>query len=144
MCSEQIFGSDIDFISWDYGMTDGDKYAYFFHYGYRGGISPGRPAFMAMHYGGKNLKARGSRLKQLEDMGMAVFATPDENMAAMREAIPDTFGMSEEEISKMPEYVRNLKCDGQIENGEPHCSAQKYTNYICSPRTKQVGWHPGL
>ena len=23
MCFEQIFGSDIDFFSWDFGMTDG-------------------------------------------------------------------------------------------------------------------------
>jgi hypothetical protein len=140
MCSEQIFGSDIDFISWDYGMTDGDKYAYFFHYGYRGGISPGRPAFMAMRFADR-AKKRATRLKQLEDMGMAVFSMQNN---VVHEAIPDTVGMSDEEISKMPEYVRNLKCDGQLEGGEPHCNAEKYSKYICSPRIKQVKWHPGL
>jgi hypothetical protein len=33
MCFDQVFGSDVDFFSWDYGMTDGRKDSLLFHYG---------------------------------------------------------------------------------------------------------------
>jgi hypothetical protein len=144
MCSEQIFGSDIDFISWDYGMTDGNYPERLLHYGYRGGLNPGRPAFLGVHVGGRSLKARVQRLQQLEEMGMAVFIGAEASMSAMRVAVPDSFGKSEEEISKMPEYVRNLKCSEKIEDGEPYCRAEKFSKNICSPRGKQTSWHPGL
>jgi hypothetical protein len=142
MCSEQIFGSDIDFITWDYGMTDGNYPERLLHFGYRGGINPGRPAYLTVHVGGRAQKNREGRLTELEEMGMAVFS--EYKLSEMRQGVPDTFGKSEEEISKMPEYVRNLKCNGKWEDGEPYCRNEKFSKYMCTPRGKQTSWHPGL
>lgn len=143
-CSEQIFGSDVDFLSWDYGMTDGNYPERLLHYGYRGGISPGRPALLGVKINGRSYNARRQRLETLEELGMAVFYGYEESLAAMRAAIPDTLGMNDEAIKNMPEYVRNMKCNDKIEDGEPYCKTEKFTKGICSPRNKQTSWHPGM
>jgi hypothetical protein len=140
MCWEQIFGNDVDFFVWDYGMTDGGESVLLLHYGYRGGISSGRPAIIAAHHAGKPRMKREESLKHLEDMGMAAFTYDFQAKAA----IPESFGISEEEIQNLPEYVRNFKCEGKLESGDPYCGKEKYTKYACPIRAKQASWHPGM
>jgi len=53
MCWKEIFGEDVDFFSWDYGMTDGGDSSKLLHYAYRGLITKGRPATMIIHYNGR-------------------------------------------------------------------------------------------
>jgi hypothetical protein len=144
MCYEQIFGNDVDFLSWDYGMTDGNEYTRLLHYGYRGGLSPGHPAIMGFHIGGRSSKRRVGQLQRLEEMGMSAFVGLSTADSEMYKGIPESTGLSDEEIEAMPEYVRNFKCEGKIESGDPYCGNEKYTKKICSPRAKQVSWHPGL
>jgi hypothetical protein len=145
MCWEQIFGNDVDFFSWDFGMTDGrDGGMRAAHYGYRGGLSPGRPAFLVLHSGGRAALPRETRVKKLEDLGMAAFIEEGQGQHEMREAIPESFGISEEEIKNLPEYVRNFKCDGKLENGDPYCGKEKFTKHTCPIRAKQTSWHPGM
>lgn len=144
MCWEQIFGSDVDFFSWDYGMTDG-KYAHrLMHFGYRGGRSPGRPALMGMKLGDFDNNVRISTFQLLEDLGMAVFYGSANSYSLRNEGIPDSAGISRQEIEALPTYVRNFRCGEQIENGDPYCQTEKYSQDVCSPRAKQVSWHPGL
>jgi hypothetical protein len=147
MCSEQIFGSDVDFISWDFGMTDGNYPARLFHYFYRAGLTPGRPAILGVRSGsrsGKRESPRAARLRELEAMGMAAFIGFEETYIALRHGIPDTSGMTDAEITQMPQYVRNFKCQEQLESGEPYCKKEKYTKYLCPVRMKQASWHPGM
>jgi hypothetical protein len=145
MCSEQIFGSDVDFISWDYGMTDGDRTHRLLHYFYRAALAPGHPATLLVHNGGRNNKMRLEAQRELEEMGLPVFTGFVETQEAMREAIPSTENLSDAEISQLPEYVRNFKCEGdKIESGDPYCATEKWSHDICSPRSKQSGWHPGM
>lgn len=140
MCSEQIFGSDVDFLVWDYSLTDANRYNLLFHFGFRGGLIQGRPAFLAWRVQEKEDR-RTSILKQLEDMGMSVFFG---ETASVRHAIPDTFGLSIKEIAAMPEYVRNFKCQGKIESGEPFCEEEKFSKFTCPNRNRRTNWHPGL
>jgi hypothetical protein len=144
MCFEQIFGDDVDFFSWDYGMTDGRDNVKLLHYGYRGGLTPGHPAIMGFHIGGRAAGSRVERLKRLEELGMASFVGLSTGDAKLYEKVPDSSGLSDSELDAMPEYVRNFKCEGKMEGGDPYCGKEKYTTRVCSPRSKQVGWHPGL
>lgn len=108
MCWEQIFGSDVDFFSWDYGMTDGNDPSKLFHFGYRGGLSPGRPAVMGIHMNGRSRGGREAALKDLEKLGMAAFFGNEDAMTKLREGVPDSAGMSDADIAALPEMVR--KC----------------------------------
>ena len=141
MCWQQIFGDDVDAFSWDYGMTDGRAYQRQMHYGYRGGLSPGVPTFFAIHAGGTN---REAVCLSLEEHGLATFVWSDESGGLRNAAVPDSAGISQQEIDALPEYVRNLKCGDQIEKGEPFCDSEKYSKELCSPRAAQASWHPGL
>jgi hypothetical protein len=144
MCFKEVFGQDVDFFSWDYGMTDGKDSSKMQHFLYRGGISPGRPALMMLKSGGRSRKDREDRHKSLENIGLPAFYGADDSTEAMRNAIPSSGGIPLEDIDKLPEYVRNFKCGDSIEKGDPLCGKEKYTSYICSKRGKQTGWHPGL
>jgi hypothetical protein len=144
MCFEQIFGSDVDFFSWDFGMTDGGQAEKILFYGLRGGLSPGRPAYMGIHLGGKNREDRENRIKDLEEAGMAGFMVEDASLGRMKNAIPDSAGLSEKDLSALPEYVRNFKCNGGYEKGEPFCAKEKFSHFICDNRGKQGSWHPGF
>jgi hypothetical protein len=61
----------------------------------------------------------------------------------MNKAIPDTMGLSDEEVAEMPEFVRSFKCDKQIEKGDPGCGKEKWNVTICSRRKFKTSWHPG-
>eukprot|EP00536_Pseudo-nitzschia_multiseries_P000656 jgi/Psemu1/321723/estExt_fgenesh1_pg.C_80024 len=145
MCWQQIFGQDVDFFSWDYGMVDGNDPVKLFHFSYRGGISESRPAAMLMHYGGRSAKSRLGVFQTLEEMGMAAFYSNEESMASMRDQFPDSAAYSsDEELSELPEYVRNYKCGTSIEKGDPYCTRDKFTKWGCENRMKQTSWHPGF
>jgi hypothetical protein len=146
MCWEQIFGSDVDFFSWDYGMTDTWYVQSMLHFGYRGGISPGRPAFLGKNIGGGTLKERReSVLAILESLGMAVSTESIEWPESGSQAVPDSAaGLTQKQIDALPHMVRNFKCGDQIERGEPFCAADKYSKDMCIVRNHQQSHHPGL
>ncbi|MGK3748426.1 MAG: hypothetical protein ACI8RD_000718 [Bacillariaceae sp.] len=144
MCFKEVFGQDVDFISWDYGMTDGKDSSLMQHYFYRGGISAGRPAILMGKSGGRTRRDREDRLKSLEDIGIPAFYGAEDSAEAMRNAIPSSEGIPLQDVDKLPEYVRNYKCGTSIEKGDPFCSKEKWTSYICPKRGKQTSWHPGL
>jgi len=144
MCWKEIFGEDVDFFSWDYGMTDGRSVSSMFHYIYRGALSATRPAVMAIHTAGRSGKSRLAAFETLEEMGLATFHAEEGYMKAMRDNFPDSAVLSTENLDALPEYVKNYRCEGQFEKGEPFCGKDKYTKWGCSPRLKQVSWHPGF
>jgi hypothetical protein len=142
LCTEAVFGRDIDFLTWDYGMTDGHADIKILTYFYRGaGLNPGRPAILGKGIAQAN---RAGRTAQMETLGLAAFGVNDGEMGLVNGAIPDTSIMTEKQISEMPELVRNFKCVTSLENGEPHCKAEKYNEYVCPNRKGKVSWHPGV
>lgn len=125
-------------------MTDGNYPVRLQHYFYRAGVTSGRPAFLAVHVGGRPMPHRIAAMKELEELGFAAFYGSSTAQVAMNKAVPDSFGLSDEQIKAMPEYIRNFKCGEQMEKGEPYCGVEKYSRGICEKRNFQAGWHPGL
>jgi hypothetical protein len=145
MCWEQVFGKDVDFFSWDYGMTDGKNSQALMHFGYRGGISTGRPVFLGKNVGGRTRRDREKVLADLEALGMAVCYGTEESDAARNQGVPDSAaGLTQDQIDALPRMVRNFRCGEEFEHGEPFCATEKYSKGICPIRGKQAPWHPGL
>lgn len=142
LCFEQIFGLDVDMFSWDFGMLEAGSPLRMLHYGYRGGLSRGRPAIVGIRID-NDRGVREGLLGLLEDSGMSVFYQNNEDWDAMKDGIPETQGLSAEQLRSLPEYVRNFKCAGALETGEPFCADEKYTN-ICPDRIGKASWHQGL
>jgi hypothetical protein len=144
MCSEAVFGEDIDFLSWDYGMTDAgpDDEIRFLHYIYRAGLNPGRPAVVGIQM--EKSRERIRILEYMEKIGLATFAVSGDDLSAMNHAVPDTLGMTRAQIDQMPELVRNFKCTDLMEKGEPFCAEQKYNEHVCPLRKGRAPWHPGV
>jgi hypothetical protein len=144
MCVQEIFGTDIDVLSWDTGMMDGKYYAGMSHYFLRAAVLPSRPALVALHMAGH--KGRTDVMNELEQIGLTslVLDSGQENKAF--KAIPDTMGMSEENITATPEFIRNFKCSGQMEKGDPGCDGnkgKKWNKFACPTRKFMTSWHPG-
>ena len=147
MCSEAVYGSDVDMMGWDFCMTDRRAEWRLLHFGYRTARMANRPAFIAVHMGGRTFRSRLDRLRELEYAGIPVFYTSTSDFDPskhMMKQVPDTLGMSEDDISKLPDHVRSFKCSGQIEKGQPHCQAEKYNEFVCPARKGKASWHPGV
>lgn len=145
MCSKEIFGEDIDVLVWDFGMTDGGSIEKLFLYMYRGvACNKNRPIGLAYHAGGRYERHRHSMMEMLEqNFSLPVFQSSEEVMVEVLANVPDTFGMSPEQIDSMPKFVRNFKCSNSIETGEPFCSTSKFNLTLCENRKARTSWHPG-
>ena len=145
LCSEEVYGSDVDLLVWDFSMTDEKNTEFMYHYMYKGGRNPGRPAQLAMRLGGeggkrKDIIQRRRIMATLESLGLSMFTSDN---SEIRKAIPDTMGMNDEQIHNMPEYVRNFKCTNKIEDGLPYCKEEKWSKDLCPDRKRRTSWHPG-
>jgi hypothetical protein len=143
MCIDAIFGTDIDILVWDFGMTDGTEVELLNLYGHRAALNRGRPILLAFHAGGQAQQRRAQVVQTLEDMGMAALISSEQVMDDAMAAIPDSFGLSDSEIQQLPPFVRNFRCGSQIENGEPYCGSEKYNMTMCTDRKGRASWHPG-
>lgn len=144
LCSEAIFGTDIDIQSWDYGMTDANWFFRKAMYNQRAGLNPNRPAIIDLNGGGRDFKIRNWINRRTEERGLtSIYLDPDQ-FDSMEEMFPDTFGLSKEDVDAMPRFVRHYKCSGSIEKGDPTCGEYKYSNLeICPKRKGMASWHPG-
>jgi len=163
MCFQQVYGDDVDVFSWDFAMLESRDYlsGRLLHYASRGFLSNQReggvvPAFVALQEidkGRKNMlielnEAFGGSDGKDDDgdgngNGLAIFVRDESLWKAMKEAVPDTFGLSTEQIDALPEFVRHFKCNGGIETGWPFCKEKKYSEEICPDRLGKANWHPG-
>jgi hypothetical protein len=122
-------------------MTDGrDGAIRLLHYFYRGAVlAKSRPAILGNGVEGPRL----TRIQSIQELGVPAFYVNGDKRNAMIEAFPDSQGLSEEELNKIPFLLRNAVCGGQFEKGEPYCSVEKYNNAVCSARKGKASWHPG-
>ena len=110
-------------------------------YTYHLALAKNRPATIGIDF--IQAKKRIAMYSELEKRGMTVFYENATVKALMRKAIPDTQGLTDAEIEQMPPFVRQLKCGGAIENGQPGCFTSKYNKTECARRKGMVQWHPG-
>ncbi|KAL7565622.1 hypothetical protein ACA910_018983 [Epithemia clementina (nom. ined.)] len=137
-CIKEVFGLDVDALSWDYGMTTSrkeDKTELWFQ---RAAMLPNRPAFVAI--------LTGFPAEHVEAWGPACFSLKKANDLIQR--VPDTAEKgSMDEINKMPSYIRSFRCGSGVEKGEPTCDKEKYWELTdgdaCNKRKGKASWHPG-
>jgi hypothetical protein len=96
---------------------------------------------MAYHTGMKGFRTRA--VASLENLHLGALVSDDPYIDSATKAVPDTFGMTDEQIGQLPPFVKNLKCNNAIESGEPHCQDEKFNNTICTSRKGKTSWHPG-
>jgi len=77
----------------------------------------------------------------MEPRGMAALYETD--WKEVQNLIPDSEGMSEEQLKTMPPFVRSFRCGRQVETGEPGCGANKFDTSVCPDRRFRTSWHPG-
>ena len=131
LCVNSVYGRDIDSLSWDFGMTDGNSIYKMILYMYRAArlallqdslSQPGnvrhRPSIFGLH-----LNQRWhAPMQTMSVLGMTVLGMDMEyEKNAVRAAFPDMLGMNDDQIANQPPFVQYYKCNGAIEDGEPGC-----------------------
>lgn len=135
MCMESVYGTDIDIISWDFGMIDGRAQSLYDLWTQRAGVHPTRPILFSF----------GQRYFQnvhggIENAGGAGF---EQNFVNAKMIFPNSDDLLVDK-SKFPPAIVDYMCSGHAEAGEP-CTEQKWnTSYACGKNMRaQVSWHPG-
>jgi hypothetical protein len=140
-CIESVFGSDPDVLVWDTGMTDGNRVDLMGLYLARAALLPSRPVTLVLHHG-----AQPQRLQVLKDwqaFGLPILQQDERVSRDMNSAIPETLGLNQAQIDAMPPFVRQFKCEGKIESGDPGCADAKWNSKACTGRKFRTSWHPG-
>jgi hypothetical protein len=143
LCVKEIFGTDVDVLVWDYGMTDGKDVWKQSLYQWRAGLLPSRPVNLVFHAGGRSYSRRIDAAQEMERNGLAALISSESVLDAAMAAVPDSFGRTKEDIDTMPQFVRNFRCGQQLELGDPYCGAEKYNLTQCERRKFRANWHPG-
>jgi hypothetical protein len=149
LCVPAIFGTDIDVLSWDFGMTDADNFAHFEMYFRHASMLPSRPAAVGLIMQSYGYDLRVMVLRHLERSGVpALYLPPELHKQVEDEAVPDSFGLSQVELDAMPPYVQSYKCNGEIERGDPGCDDKKWTPWNLTGMANchwlyRTGWHAG-
>jgi hypothetical protein len=124
-------------------MTDGRDVTKMAMYCYRAALNPNKPACIALHCGKPSQQPRASALRMLEQLGATVLISNENVLEQCLDAIPDSQGISDYELQKMPRFVRHFKCGGLVESGDPYCGAEKYNHTDCTQRKFMAKWHQG-
>ncbi len=111
-----------------------------FMYYNRASLIPSRPALFGIHV---NLNEHHPVALWFENNGLPAFLFDPEAGTRMIDNITDCQDFSADQLNAMPPFVRNFKCEGKIESGEPYCNVKKYNDDICPDRKHKADWHPG-
>jgi hypothetical protein len=63
----------------------------------------------------------------LEKAGLVAFIQDDKVEKEMKVQLPDSAGISMEELTALPELTRNYKCGISYEKGESFCGTEKFS-----------------
>ncbi|CAJ1962078.1 unnamed protein product [Cylindrotheca closterium] len=144
-CSKEIFGDDVDFLAYNYAMTDRFPSSWL-HYVYRASVSSGRPAFVAIEYMGHIMYG-----PVLEDNGLSIFQLRSHDAPLIQnipDSSPDGIELNAAQTNQLPEFAKHLKCNGRIE-GKDVCFHDKWKCTMgklpcdCPSVAKRSSWHPG-
>jgi hypothetical protein len=122
-------------------MTDGHEVAGFEMYFRQASLSPSRPACIGLQMGNDPNRVRV--LQHLEGSGVAALFMPQNVFSAVVAGIPDSASL---DAASLPPFVRHFKCDGAVEQGEPGCAGNKWTDVVgpnCPNAKYRTSWHPG-
>jgi hypothetical protein len=108
------------------------------------GYHPNRPVLVGVNLDGYFRQQRVDVANWLEKAGLPIlYESPDNALQAVLDKVPDTLGMNQTDIDRLPPYIRSFKCGGLIEDGDPYCGLEKFTLDLCPQRRYKSSWHPG-
>mmetsp|Transcript_17977 Transcript_17977/g.33994 ORF Transcript_17977/g.33994 Transcript_17977/m.33994 type:complete len:620 (-) Transcript_17977:170-2029(-) len=140
-CAKEIYGTDIDIITWDFGMTDGRTHWRIEFFAHRVHILPNHPVFLVLQAGTD--PARKELVEHLTDQGMTTLRQDEAYLVGRTLMFPDSKGKSDHELAQMTEYTRYFRCGYGIETGG-ECGTNRFTqNGTCDDRENMKIWHHG-
>ena len=140
-CANEIFGTDVDMITWDFAMTDGRWYWRMEFFAHRVAIMQNHPVLLVLQPGTED--KRRAIVDHLTEQGMGVLRQDEKYVIDRQLQFPDSRFRSEDELAAMPENVRWFRCGYGIEFG-PGCLDHKFTqNGTCDERSSRTNWHHG-
>mmetsp|Transcript_5568 Transcript_5568/g.10830 ORF Transcript_5568/g.10830 Transcript_5568/m.10830 type:complete len:649 (-) Transcript_5568:118-2064(-) len=140
-CAREIFGADVDMITWDFAMTDGRWYWRMEFFSHRVMMLKNHPTMLVLNSG--NEQVRRDIVDHLTEQGMAALRQDGKYTIEHLLQFPDCKGKSKEEIALLPERLQYMRCGYAIENGLG-CGEHKFTkNGTCDERPHQTNWHKG-
>jgi len=146
LCSQEVYGHrDTDILLWDFALTDGSRNAWgqkLFQYRV-GRFFPTRPVQLALRCTGAMRTQRVETVRELAEWGLPILVEDQSLHEQIVDAIPDSFGKNDTEIDAMPPLIRNFRCNGLIEFGDPYCTQAKFNLSQCPNRLYKMKWHPG-
>ena len=139
-CVREIYGSDVDMITWDFAATDGRWHWRLEYFGHRVMLLPKHPTMLVLRAGLDS--ARRATVEHLVTEGMAALRLDEAYLNAAKSRFPDSHYHSG--VESLPEFVRYFKCGFAIESGPGGCVEHKFThNGTCDDRDGQTNWHHG-
>ena len=140
-CMKEIYGIDMDILSWDFGMTDGRDYLKLKCWGSRASMLPNRPILAIID----GMQQRYKTMKAFEDeAGMGVFQMDSGQLSkVLVESIPDA--LKDEKAKDLKPALKDMVCGGKVEESDI-CSLHKFdiSRSCLNARVKgQTSWHPG-
>lgn len=142
LCLDQVFGTDVDILTYDYAMCDAGREQKKALYDQRVGLTGA--ALLNINILAVDFSQQRKMLQHEEERGMTVLYLDPIEFREMKESFPDTFGLNTSEIDTMPPFVRHFKCRDFIEKGDPTCGDMKYDqDEVCPDRNGRADWHPG-
>lgn len=141
LCLKEIFGQDVDILLWHYALTDNRDVSLMYLFLYRSGFISSHPINILFEV---SKPERYEIIESLQQINHLPILSMDTNVLAdVLNHVPDSFGLLEEQIMQLPKFVRNFRCQKQIEDGDPYCKTEKFNLTVCPKRLYQTNWHPG-
>mmetsp|Transcript_24041 Transcript_24041/g.35776 ORF Transcript_24041/g.35776 Transcript_24041/m.35776 type:complete len:661 (+) Transcript_24041:150-2132(+) len=143
LCMSAVYGPDLDILSWDFGMTDGSREPTLYNtWTQRAGVHPTSPTIISF-----GSAFAGTIHQEVEKAGMSAFQAVFVNEKSgdlLAAKFPDSDD-SKVNVTELPRGVKNYRCGGRTETGEP-CGDKliKFnTEGVCEQMRGQVSWHNG-
>ena len=125
-------------------MCDGRNYNRQEMYFRRASLLPQHPVAILLQ--GGNDPHRWHVMANMTNQGYRALAMNEPILKAREQLFPDCATLEQQEIETLPKFVKNYRCGGGVEKGEPMCDKDKWTNThdeACQKRRYTTSWHPG-
>lgn len=140
-CAKEIYGRDIDIITWDFSMTDGRTHWRIEFFAHRVHVLPNHPVLLVLHAGID--AARKELVEHLTDQGLTTLRQDEAYLVGKQLEFPDSRGLDDAALHDLTDHVRYYRCGYGIETGGA-CNTYRFTqNGTCDDRENRNHWHHG-
>lgn len=137
LCQEAILGTDVDLVTWDYGMTDGRVTKNFEYWMQRASLIQSRPVLVAHHLDKIRYRRQVGQLRR-QQPHLPLLVMDDAVVTRMEKSVPDSYI-----DTNLPPLLKNLKCGTDFLEATAACKNGKFRRDVCEERRWMTSWHPG-